>query len=244
MDPTTTEGTVGVEQAGEAAPPVDIQPVEGTQPPVAAAIPGDTATEGAATTPPTEGAEAAPEPVQMPTFRLPGQRNTRDTGIDPAYQRQFEEQQRLLDQYRSRIEEFEFAGLEEEEAARLKLERQQEDLNRRVAAYEQQQAINEWRGYWKQFATKDEATELDAIGDPIQMGHHIVQNMYRDISTLQQENLRLKEQLKKATTVQQKGPAVTTGGQGAPKPKVPAYALDPAEREKIRRRIMQGENPF
>lgn len=168
---------------------------------------GVAGTEGEPTEAPAE--PVAPEPE--PQFRLPGQEDMSDRELT-WFRQQYGSAMEAIQQYRQKLEEYELAGMDEEEVKQYKAQQEYHQLRQEVDALRMERATEQWRDYYRQFAPS--GVDLIREQNPVNMQHQVLTNLHTKVQALEKENAALK----KALSGQPKGTPVTTGGSGAPQP--------------------------
>jgi len=187
---------------------------------------------------PTEPVEPVePEPEPEPEFRLPGQEKPGQRELD-WYQRQYAEALQALQQYQQQLEQYELAGMDDDEKAAYKAQQEYQHLQQEVESLRMERATEQWRDYYRQFAPSD--VNLAQERNPVNMQHQVLTSLHQQVQKLQQENTAYK----KAMSGQPKANPVTTGGGGTPKPSS-LWSLDqsPEQREEIFRQAKMGLIP-
>jgi hypothetical protein len=181
---------------------------------------------------PTEPVEPEPEPE--PDFRLPGQEEPGQRELD-WYQKQYAEALNALQQYRTQLEEYELAGMDDDEKATYKAQQEYQQLQREVESLRMERATEQWRDYYRQFAPTE--VDLTRERNPVNMQHQVLTSLHQQLQQLQKENAAYK----RAMSGQPKANPVTTGGGGAPKPSS-IWSLDQTkeQRDEIFYQAKQG----
>ena len=147
-------------------------------------------------------------PVPEVKFRLPGGTVEPDAaGQLEWYQSQYGQMSAQLAAAQTQIENFQMSGLDDQEAAQLKYQKEKQVWQNQMATWEEQQAHQKWGDYYAQFS--DNPDSIRGMNDPIQMGHTVITDLHQ---TVRQQAAEI-EALKKAVTQPTSGPPVSTGSQ-------------------------------
>ncbi|MHC4278092.1 MAG: hypothetical protein ACYSTI_12335 [Planctomycetota bacterium] len=239
MDPSTTpEGdpqapTTPVASGGtnpNPAPAVEPEPV--TSPAPVPTPEGDEPTPPVSTepTPPTEPIPE-PEPVE---FNLPGDWKPQTAEEIDWYKQNYAKTATELADARRQIEEYQLSGLDDDEAAMEKFNRDRKNWQNEVDTWRQQQAVQQWGEYYAQFT--DSPDEIKRMNDPIQMGHTVITELHQQLQKANAEIVALK----KVVSTPSEGPPVTTGGVGTAGVRS-LFELSPDERDKLMRKARMGQ---
>jgi hypothetical protein len=234
---TTTSGELPVPSDPPAAAPAtaDPTPVDTTsQAPVDPAVPA-----AVDTTPAPAPATTTPEPAPVDgdkNFRLPGQYS--DTDETEWLRQNYAQALNQLSEARQRLDNLELEGLSDAEREVETFRREKAQWQHQFEQMREQQAIADWRNYYSQFV--DNPNDLLSQGDTVNMGHHVLTNLHKQLSQAKKDLEALK---KAAQPPSNTAPPVTTnaGGGGSPARSFADLINNPAEYERILRKAQTGQ---
>lgn len=177
----------------------------------------------------------APEPVKAPAFAMPGSFSQPEDEL--AWLRQnYAQAMNTVAEMRGQLQDWELAGLDEQEKERALFERQKTEWQQQMDTWRNQQALGEWRTYFSQFPAASEAAQvMSTMTDPVQMTHTMMVDLATQVDALKKENAALKS----AAGGQTPGPPVTTGGQGGQASRT-LFQMSRQEREALMRKARLG----
>jgi hypothetical protein len=168
---------------------------------------------------PVEGAEGSgPEFVPEPGPTLPGEGAVDDANWLRAAVTELSQKYQAAAQ---RLEEYETAGLDDDEKARISLQREREALQRERAQMQANYATGEWKAYYAQFKPPTDALQGD---DPVKWQHNVLTHLHKERQVLDAKVAKLNQQLEALKLAAAKPAGATPepvgGGSGAPNPGV------------------------
>lgn len=216
--------------------PNPAQPTEPTEP-----------TQGTEPTEPTEptqpqqteqqpAAPATQEPADSePEFRLPGQQDQQVDEVDWLRQH-YAQSLNQIATLQQQVNEFQLAGLDDEERTTEELRLHQQQLEQQLQQFQQAQAFSGWQRYYSQFI--DNPQELEGMQDVVQMGHHVLTSLNKQLRQATKELEALKTASQPSTTPVP--PIVTGGGTPAPQRTMTDLTYNPKEFERLMDKARQG----
>lgn len=110
---------------------------------------------------------------------------------DSFYQRQIMGLTQEIQRMRAEAQQAKLSSLDPDERALAQLEFKEQELRERETTLQQQQAINDWRRYYKSWGVGEEILQVD---DPVQMQHETLTHFAKQLAAA---NKKI-EQLQKA----------------------------------------------
>jgi hypothetical protein len=166
-----------------------------TNPPVSPAPTEGVVTEPAA---PVEG-EQEVKPAEPKTFepkpgpKLPGTEADETNWLRSAVSELSRKYQAATQQ----LEEYQSAGLDDDERERLMLQKERQALQQEKAQLQVQYANGQWKAYYEQFETPSETLTGD---DPVQWQHNVLGHLHRERQTLGKQVEQLNKKIEALKT--------------------------------------------
>lgn len=138
-------------------------------------------------------------------------------------------------QMQLKLQEYETAGLDDEERARRDLQAQRQYLEQQQQAMSEQMYRRDLHGYYSQFVPADQITG----DDPAQWQDSVLRHLAGRANQYYQQNQALRKALK--TRLSGAAPKVTAPGGGPASPKRSVFDMSFEEREQLFQRALRGE---